>query len=164
MPLRAFFSNLLNRSAPSDAPPSDLPPLDSKLAEQAEVQGLNFYSAIQAHQSWKRRLIQYAQGETNEAIDIERLRCDTCCELGDWLHTRAQVPRRYFGVFERLIEDHAQFHRVAAAVAEQVQEGQRQLAMQAITRGEFARQSAKVVGALSELYLALTETDTRTAH
>lgn len=164
MPLRAFFSNLLTRARPGDAPPSDLPPIDSELAEQAEVQGLNFYSAMQAHQAWKRRLIQLVQGETSDAIDIERLRCDTCCELGNWLHTRAQVPRRYFGVFERLIEDHAQFHHAAAKVAEQVQAGQRQLAMQDITRGEFARQSAKVVGSLSELFLAMTETETRPSH
>ena len=35
-------------------------------------------------------------------------------------------------------------------------------ALQSITRGEFAKQSAKVVGSLSEMFLALTETDTRT--
>ena len=164
MPLRTLFSKLLDRSkaTDSDALPDGLLALDSDLAVHAEAQGLNFYTAMQAHQSWKRRLIQYAQGEANAPIDIEQLRCDTCCELGDWLHNRAQVPRRYFGVFERLIEDHAQFHRVAADVALQAQRGQREQALQAITRGEFAKQSAKVVGTLSEMFLALTETDTRT--
>jgi len=158
MPLRSFFTQLFRASAdPSANPPTDLPALDSELAQQAQYQGLNFYSAIQSHQAWKRRLVHYVQGQSSEALDPQQVRCDTCCELGDWLHNRAQVPHKYFGLFQRLIDEHAQFHQAAAKVVTLAQNGQREQALRAVTQGEFARQSAKVVASLSELYLGVTE-------
>lgn len=165
MPLRSFFTQLFRASADPNADPStDLLALDSELAQQAQYQGLNFYSAIQSHQAWKRRLVRYVQGESGEALDPQQVRCDTCCELGDWLHHRAQVPRKYFGLFERLIDEHAQFHQAAAEVVALAQNGQREQALRTVTQGEFARQSAKVVAALSELYLGVTEPQEQIRH
>ncbi len=127
-------------------------------AEHAETcySGLNFYSAIQSHQQWKARLGAYARGDSDEQLDVATICRDDRCALGIWLHHDARVPLAQFGLFNRLLEEHAEFHRQAGEVVRLIQSGAGESARMELAKGQYARMSHKVISTLSELYLAVT--------
>jgi methyl-accepting chemotaxis protein len=149
-----------NLAADTDTPsrPADsaLPSLLAAEQEQASYGGLNFYSAIQSHQKWKARLGDYARGQGNEQLDADTICRDDRCPLGLWLHNEASVPHAQFGLFNRLVEEHAEFHRQAAEVVRLIQAGAAESARAELAKGQYARISHKVISTLSELYLAVT--------
>jgi hypothetical protein len=124
---------------------------------ESEVGGLDFYKAIAAHQRWKVRLSAYVKGESNEQLNWQVICKDDQCDLGKWLHHDARVPHAQFSLFTRLIEEHAEFHRRAGEVVQLTDEGLQDAALKLVTNGDYARASHKVIGTLSQLFLALSE-------
>lgn len=106
-------------------------------------------AAIAAHDAWNRRLstaINLGNCETAPA-DIA---VDDKCEFGQWLHgpgldeeTKSGKP---YQVTKRL---HAEFHDVAARVAQLAEEGKKVEAYNLLD-GEYAEKSSKLMRALSK--------------
>lgn len=133
---------------------SDLPAtVSAEEAAECEAGGLNFYTAIQAHQAWKRRLLQLAQGDAAEALDPDHVGRDDCCTLGAWLRSGPPVPARERELFERVVAQHARFHRLAAEAVRRIQRGQSEQAQIDLTRGEYAKVSRALIADLGMLYL-----------
>lgn len=158
MALIDWFRRNLSTPAETQSRPADsaLPSLLAAEQEQASYGGLNFYSAIQSHQKWKARLGDYARGEGTEQLNAETICRDDRCPLGIWLHNQARVPHAQFGLFNRLVEEHAEFHRQAAEVVRLIQAGAAESARAELAKGQYARISHRVIATLSELYLAVT--------
>lgn len=123
----------------------------------AEIEGLDFYKAIEAHQRWKVRLAAYVRGESGEKLDWQVICLDDRCALGQWLHSGIAVPSAQTALFTRLIGEHAEFHRRAGEVVQSADAGQRDAALKLINNGDYARASHKVIATMSQLYLALAE-------
>lgn len=92
--------------------------------------------AIGAHGMWKARL--------NMAIDkgsldkkVEEIRQDNCCEFGQWLYSndlsQTDKASKYYQDVKAL---HAQFHEIAANVAELATKGEREKAQNKLD-GEY---------------------------
>jgi len=64
--------------------PPGKPVVDDK---GAEIGGLNFMSAIEAHVRWKARLDSYIQGTSNEELKVEIVCRDDVCPLGKWIYS-----------------------------------------------------------------------------
>jgi hypothetical protein len=113
---------------------------------------MNFDGAIQAHTDWKLRLLSYCRGKTTEKIDLQTLRKDNVCVLGQWLYGEG---RRYGAEpgFEELREIHAAFHQSAATIAAMVDHGQAPAAAALLSsrESEFTRLSIRIVGLLMDL-------------
>jgi aerotaxis receptor len=69
-----------------------------------------------AHLQWKTRLRDALR--SGEHFDIDTVRRDDCCKLGQWLHGVGRRRWRTLPAFDELLRGHAQFHREAAAVAQ----------------------------------------------
>ncbi len=158
--LKSWFRALADRGQTTTdvtQPDSTLPPptVSAEEAAECEAGGLNFYTAIQAHQAWKRRLLQLAQGDAAEALDPDHVGRDDCCALGAWLHGSPPVPARERELFERVVAQHARFHRLAADVVRRIQrgEGTQAQAEHELTRGDYARVSRSLIADLGMLYL-----------
>ena len=117
---------------------------------------LNFFTATKAHQAWKQRLRDCVIGACDH-LDPSTIARDDRCDLGKWLHAidadNLTLTADTRGLFTRLIEQHAEFHRAAATVARQAQADQRSEALQQLQGGDYARVSNQVIGTLGELYL-----------
>lgn len=129
--------------------------------QHGHEEALNFYLAIQSHQKWKARLTQYVQGVRDgdhARMDIDTVCRDDRCALGLWLYHEACVPYALFGLFSRLMDEHAEFHLQAADVLRQAQAGDADGAMASLTRGACARASRQLIATLTELHLAVSTT------
>ncbi|MHB1668083.1 CZB domain-containing protein [Thiomonas sp.] len=138
-------------------------PAESALSSQIAAEhnetsdsGLNFYSALQSHQQWKARLGEYAHGDSDGQLDVGTICRDDRCAPGIWLHRAARMPLAQFGLFKRLLEEQAEFHRQAGEVVRLIQSGAGESACTEPAKGQYARISHKVISTLSELYLAVT--------
>jgi len=113
---------------------------------------MDFDGAIQAHTYWKVRLLLYARGKAAEKIDLQTLRKDNVCALGQWLHGDAQ---RYSGdpKFKKLLETHAAFHKAAASVGSMIERGQAPAAEALLNfpGSEYSRLSSTVLAILMDL-------------
>jgi hypothetical protein len=113
---------------------------------------MDFDGAIQAHTNWKLRLFSYCRGKVAEKIDMQTLRKDDACALGQWLYgggrKYAEDPK-----FQQLQEMHAAFHKCAASVGALVDGGQAAAAEALLNsrESEFNRTSIRVVGLLMDL-------------
>jgi hypothetical protein len=109
-------------------------------------------SAVQAHNDWKLRLLNYARGTGTEKIDIQTLGKDNLCALGRWLHTDGHkyVENKRFA---KLLETHAAFHACAAAIGVLVARGEATAAEQQLNAAgsEFNRLSFKMMAFLRDL-------------
>lgn len=122
---------------------------------------LNFFNATQAHQRWKKRLMDCVCGQCDDALDPALIAQDERCDLGQWLlAVRASQPLLTTDtgkLFTRLIEAHAAFHWEAAQTASLALAGERAQALQGLQGGAYARASNEVIGTLGELYLKRQE-------
>lgn len=74
-----------------------------------------------AHLKWKTRLRNSIR--TGEQFDVATVRRDDCCALGQWLHGAGKRGWGHRPAFTHLLGCHAQFHQVAAQVAEVANQG-----------------------------------------
>lgn len=150
-----FFSRLFNWDdrqptgiEPNQPPASDLG-LDARNTA-AVLAEIDVDSAIAAHESWKLRLTQYLNGQSQETFDPDVVCLDDRCDLGKWLHGPGRERLGQYPAFSVLVARHKYFHTQAAAVVEQTQSGQKALAERTLD-SSFRHASNQVVLLLKEL-------------
>jgi hypothetical protein len=76
---------------------------------------------LSAHLNWKARLRDAVR--LAEKFDVETVRKDDCCPLGQWLHGKGRTQWGHLPGLTRLLDEHAAFHREAGRVAEVANRG-----------------------------------------
>jgi len=122
---------------------------------------LNFFSATNAHKTWKKRLHDCINGSCN-TLDPAVIALDNRCDLGKWLYSihdrRPALSADTQRLFTRLLDEHAAFHREAARVAQLAMAQQQKEALEQLQGGgDYVRISNQVIGTLGELYLKRRE-------
>ncbi|MGC9163622.1 MAG: CZB domain-containing protein [Thiomonas sp.] len=136
----------------------NLPARPEEVDDVSAQAGLDFYSAIAAHQRWKNRLKDVVLGRSQETLDPAVVgRCDAC-DLGIWLEAQANDARIPAHLMDQLKQEHAQFHSLAADIIRLADQGQSEEAMQALrTDAPYNRASRRVTRLLSQIYFELSE-------
>ncbi len=121
-------------------------------AEAASAaQEFDVRTCIQAHAEWKAKF--RAAIEMRAPLDVATIGRDDCCELGLWL--RGAGARRWGRTpgFEKLLQQHLQFHREAAAVAETIDRADFDTALKRLSddTSPYLDASAAVVAAIRAL-------------
>jgi hypothetical protein len=124
-------------------------------ADKAEVEGLNFQSAIDAHIKWKLRLADVIAGRSQEKLEVATVCRDDQCVLGKWIHGPGGNKYGRSDVFTELRDTHAYFHKCAAHVLGEAQKGNRDQAQKLLDGGEYVAVSEKVKRLLVRLYVQL---------
>ncbi|MDO8989882.1 MAG: CZB domain-containing protein [Sideroxyarcus sp.] len=120
-------------------------------AQREEVQReINLYEALKAHTDWKKRLMEYLDGRSDEVLHPHEICVDNRCALGKWIHGPGKARFGEQPLFLNLVEEHAKFHYQASKVVEAHQAGKAALALQILSQ-DFAEQSRKTVSSLSKL-------------
>lgn len=134
------------------------PPMPESNDTSSELAGLDFYSAIATHQRWKNRLKEVVTGQSTESLDPTVVgRCDACA-LGMWLVSQAGDARIPPHLLEKLKQEHAQFHKLAADIIRLSDQGRAEEALQGLrTDAPYNRTSHRVTKLLSQIYLELSE-------
>ena len=128
------------------APPSVADSLEE------EAGGLNFRSAIDAHQKWKARLQAVINGDESENLSADVISRDDQCVLGKWIHG---VGGQLFGTdetFKELHKNHVMFHQCAGRVLKLAQAGAKTDAQDSLKAGEYAEVSRRVTLDLAQMY------------
>ncbi len=152
MALLDYFASLSRGSADLDEAIDRLPVADD---ESAEVSGLNFITALEAHAKWKMRLKEYIEGRSNAALTVETIGRDDQCVLGKWLRGEGKAQFGQLPEFQKLVDLHQDFHTCAAGVLATAQDGNPQEALEQLETGEYRRASLTISSTLAELYCRL---------
>lgn len=118
--------------------------------EGLQEEDLDFQKWIAAHRGWRRRLLDYLDGTSTEQLDEHVICHDDRCDLGKWIHGNGGKFYKEVNTFQQLIDDHASFHRSAAAVVGFHKCKDEKAARKALD-GDFDRYSMHVVAALEKL-------------
>lgn len=122
-----FFRRFLGVSAPNagaQAGPAGgaialaSPPEDSVPAE------LDVDAAINAHERWKARLMDYLEGRLPVGLDPDVIRRDDYSALGCWLHGVGADVLGHHPAYPLLIARHRYFHEQAAEMVQWAQQGE----------------------------------------
>lgn len=140
-------------AAPLHSPsvsPSRVSPV---LARKPTVVALNadpkiFTAAIEAHTQWRSRL-RMCCNDQSKCPDPAVAEKDNACGLGKWIYGEGQ---RFASDedFRKLREEHTVFHRCAAHIIRNVQQG-RQGEAEKLLAGEYSEVSRKVISLLSRM-------------
>lgn len=123
----------------------------------AEVGGLNFKSAVDAHMKWKMRLETYIGGTSNEDLKVDVVCRDDQCPLGKWIYSRGGSDFGYSETFFDMKAHHANFHRCAGDVLAKAQAGRKEEALDLLHRGEYVRASERVKKLLAKLFVLVAD-------
>lgn len=118
--------------------------------EGLQEEDLDFQKWIAAHRDWRRRLLAYIDGVSDEKLDETVICHDNRCDLGKWIHGNGG---KFYGgeaVFQQLQQDHAAFHRSAGEVVSQFKQQGEKHARRTLN-GEFDLHSMHVVSGLEQL-------------
>ncbi len=77
---------------------------------------MNFDDAFNAHMLWK--AIFLAGIKARHPVDAQGVGRDDLCPLGQWLHGEAKAQYAGLRPYAKCLDDHSEFHRQAARVAE----------------------------------------------
>ena len=121
--LRRFLgvsaSNAGAQAGPADGPIAlASPPEDSVPAE------LDVDAAINAHERWKARLMDYLEGRLPVGLDPDVIRRDDYSALGRWLHGVGADVLGHHPAYPLLIARHRYFHEQAAEMVQWAQQGE----------------------------------------
>ena len=94
------------------------PPEDSVPAE------LDVDAAINAHERWKARLMDYLEGRLPVGLDPDVIRRDDYSTLGRWLHGVGADVLGHHPAYPLLITRHRYFHEQAAEMVQWAQQGE----------------------------------------
>ncbi len=110
--------------------------------------------AIGAHEAWKHHL-QMVIDKASTDIPVERIRGDKHCIFGIWLygHDLSEEDKAH-ARYKIVVNLHAQFHKVAAQVAELALAGKQEEAG-ALLHGEYALVSDRLTSAMVDWKAAL---------
>jgi len=107
------------------------------------------HEAITRHLLWKTTLRNAALH--NEALDVEAIRCDNCCALGQWLYGSAQAQWGGQPRFVELVAHHREFHHQAGQVAQAIVSGNAEVGLRMMEANTpFAQATQAVVMALKK--------------
>jgi hypothetical protein len=139
------------RHAPEAAVP---PTMDER---SAEVAGLNFKSAVDAHMKWKIRLEAYINGTSGEDLQVEAVCRDDKCPLGKWIYSRGGGEFGYSETFFDMKAHHSNFHRCAGEVLKAAQAGDKENALKLLHHGDYVRASERVKKLLAKLFVLVAD-------
>jgi methyl-accepting chemotaxis protein len=77
--------------------------------------GIDFREAIREHNEWKK--IFCLSISRQQALDVESISKDTCCDFGRWLHDDPWLATRHLNNYVACRDAHKAFHLEAAKVA-----------------------------------------------
>lgn len=117
---------------------------------------LNLLGAVEAHVLWKTRLGHHVQGDIREPLESALVGQDGVCHLGNLINDPVFQPFHGSDAYQRLSEAHRQFHESAAAIIENLQEGDRSGA-DAIFRNEYSRALRNIIESLTGINRLLQE-------
>ncbi len=123
----------------------------------AEIAGLNFKTAVDAHMKWKVRLENYISGTSTEQLKVEVVCRDDQCPLGKWIYDKGGETFGYSETFFDMKVHHAMFHRCAGKVLEAAQAGDRDGATRLLNTGEYVKASERVKMLLARLFVMASE-------
>lgn len=123
----------------------------------AEVAGLNFKTAIDAHMKWKMRLDNYIKGASAEQLDVNVVCRDDQCLLGKWIHDKGGEKFGYSETFFDMKAHHAHFHRCAAEVLAAAQAGDKAAAVKLLNGGDYVKASERVKMLLARMFVIASE-------
>jgi methyl-accepting chemotaxis protein len=112
--------------------------------QQSFIGGMNFNAAIEAHRQWRRRLLTYLVGSSNEQLDPEVVGCDDHCALGQWIYGSCRPVMGGDSRCENLRVSHAKFHQCAAHIIRQKNAGHLAEARD-LLNGDFVKYSDETV-------------------
>jgi hypothetical protein len=156
MGLMDWFKNLAGGAEGSTTTAEAEPPSAAE-AQTAEVGGLNFMTAIDAHMKWKTRLENYINGTSNENLRVEVVSCDDKCPLGHWIYGPGGESFGHIQSFTDMKAMHAHFHSCAGHVLATAQQGRKDDALRMLDHGEYVRASERVKMQLAKLYVHISE-------
>ena len=128
---------------------------DSRAA-QTVLASLDIDAAINAHERWKARLMDYLEGRSTEKMDPDVIRQDHRSALGHWLHGVGAATMGHQAAFPLLMVRHQYFHEQAASMIELAQQGEWDKAVQ-VLHGGYRHGSSQVVLLLKELKRGLAQ-------
>jgi hypothetical protein len=132
-------------------------PLSNMEDKGAEVGGLNFKSAVDAHMKWKIRLDAYINGTSKEDLKVDVVCRDDECPLGKWIYSRGGGEFGYSETFYDMKAHHANFHRCAGDVLAAAQAGETQQALRLLHHGDYVRASERVKKLLAKLFVLVAD-------
>jgi hypothetical protein len=150
-----WFKALLNRKKPKanlPASPAPAPAIDISQITPEETVGLNFISAIEAHQNWKKRLTSVVDGSSGETLQVEVVSRDDQCLLGKWIHSTGDEKFSSLEQFNQLKKNHAHFHICAGKVLHLAQTHDKSEAIEELKDGNYAQASQQVIRDLVAVY------------
>jgi hypothetical protein len=116
-----------------------------KQNQDAMTGAVTLDNAYESHQEWKEKL--HSAVKAQETIDTFTIARDDCCDLGKWLYADGQ--RLHWGKpeFQSLLMHHKEFHLLAGAVAEVINQKQYELAEAYLSSDTQLAHSSNEVGA-----------------
>ena len=125
-------------------------------APQTVLASLDIDAAINAHERWKARLMDYLEGRSTEKMDPDVIRQDHRSALGNWLHGVGAATMGNQAAFPLLMARHQYFHEQAAHMIELAQQGEWDKAVQ-VLNGGYRHGSSQIVLLLKELKRGLPQ-------
>ncbi len=109
----------------------------------------SFDDAIEAHNKWKFRLINYVKGTSTERLDVAKVSRDDQCLLGTWIYGHATMYDR-LPEYSDLKAQHARFHKSVGEIVQCVHDNNVNEAR--IKLGaDFSNYSKKTIAAIETL-------------
>ena len=148
-----WFKNIVSGS------PAQSVDMPAGLANEtgAEVAGLNFKTAIDAHMKWKKRLDDYIKGTSTEKLNVDVVCRDDQCPLGKWIHDKGGEKFGYSETFFDMKAHHAHFHRCAGDVLVAAQAGDAVTAQRLLNTGDYVKASERVKMLLARMFVMASE-------
>lgn len=123
----------------------------------AELAGLNFKTAVDAHMKWKVRLESYIGGTSTEQLKVELVCRDDQCPLGKWIYDKGGEKFGFSETFFDMKAHHALFHRSAGDVLAAAQAGDATGARKLLHGGDYVKASERVKMLLARLFVMASE-------
>lgn len=146
-----WFKGIVRGGAAAPALPADA---DDKGAELA---GLNFKTAVDAHMKWKVRLESYIAGTSTEQLKVEVVSRDDQCPLGKWIYDKGGEKFGFSETFFDVKAHHAHFHRCAGSVLSAAQAGDTETALRLLRGGDYVKASERVKMLLARMFVIAAE-------
>ena len=137
---------------------ADAAALDSAVSsmESKELEGLNFATAVEAHNKWRVRLAAVIDGTSTEKLEPGVVSQDNQCVLGKWVHGGGAQKFGHEATFHQLRDTHAEFHAQAGRVLALAQGGQVADARKQLESGDYLVLSHRIRAQLASLYVSLS--------
>lgn len=153
MDLLSWFRK--HKSEPSTTTLEASEPLTFAEGER-QLGGLDMEAALKAHAVWKQRLQEVFDG-TLAMPEIEKVRRDDLCLMGQWLHGDGKLKFGKLPAHQHLLNTHAEFHACVSKALAAHASGDRTHA--AAFQKEVQRQSLRVQVELVRLFVAARDVD-----